>query len=336
MVYTNPVLVIRPSCILVYNRIEQTEESRIRSMMRNSFDCFEDYLEWKSSQVNKDLYTGKLSASAARNLKYRIQLLVAQARYKTNINPSNGKPFRWLINFCTLTLSAPQGSMSDRDVKKLMFEPWLRIMRKTFGLRSYVWRAERQFNGNIHFHVTTDTWLDLVDIRTNWNNQQDKFHFIDEYRKSNSTPWPNSTDVHSTQKISNLASYMVKYMGKDPEQHLKEINSKAKKQGKPLINPGIHPWRSVPGQPKWNDPIKGRVWDCSRNLKTKEKVSYSFKPATFEYIRELKKHYPSVDSGDNICELILVDPKHYSRVLPKNYYSDYRQFLDRIYESAGK
>lgn len=336
MVYTDPIMVIRPSCILIYNRITQTKESKIRAMMRNSFDSYEDYAAWKADQVNKNKYTGVLSPSAARNLKYRIQLLVAQAKWKENINPSNGKTFRWLINFCTLTLSAPQRDVSDKTIKKEMFEPWLRIMRKSFRLRSYVWRAERQFNGNIHFHVTTDSWLNFADIQTNWNNQQSKFHFIDEFRERNSTPWPNSTDVHSTQKIKDLANYMVKYMGKNAEDHLKEINAKAKKEGRPLIDPSKHPWRSIKGQPKWNDPIEGRVWDCSKNLKTKEKVAYEFRPATYEYVNALKKKYQCLNAGDGICELLLVPPEDYRKVLPSNYYRDYRVFLEKIYSNADR
>lgn len=334
MIYNNPILVIQPTCLMVYNHITQSNESRIRAMIRNSFDCYEDYAEWKAEQVNEEKYTGVLSPSAARNLKYRIQLLVAQARWKENVNPSTGTSFKWKINFCTLTLSAPQGTLSDVTIKKQMFEPWLRIMREKFKLRSYLWRAERQMNGNIHFHVTTDSWLDLADIRTNWNNQQNKFHFISEFRESNDSPWPNSTDVRSTRSINDLAAYMVKYMGKDPEEHLKEINKTRKANRLEPINPDHHPWRKIEGQPKWNDPIDGRVWDCSRNLKTSKKVKFPFQPATYTYIHELKKHFKVLDNGDNLCEIICMRPEQFRQWLPSTYYKRYQKFINEIYNNA--
>ncbi len=37
-------------------------------------------------------------------------------------------------------------------------------MKKSYQVDYYVWKAEPQKNGNIHFHILMDRWVDYKDI----------------------------------------------------------------------------------------------------------------------------------------------------------------------------
>lgn len=179
-------------------------------------------------------------------MRKAIQIMVASAKWKTAYHRDTGKKFRWKINFITLTLSAPQGNFSDPEIMKACFQPMIRIFREKFGVVSYVWRAERQENGNIHYHIMADTWCNWRYVRTYWNKCQNKLGFIDSFEREHGHRDPNSTDIHSVKKIRNLAAYMAKYMAKGA--------------------PAAKKVTSIP-EPATNI-ITGKVWDCSMNLKT--------------------------------------------------------------------
>ncbi len=247
------------------------------------------------------LYTGKLTDFAKRNIKFAINLLVAQAKWKEVINPATDTPYKFKVNFITLTLSAKQGSLSDKTIKNEMLSPWIRVMRDTFNLRSYVWRAERQQNGNIHFHFVTDTYILYSDIRDNWNHQQAKFHFIDDFRNKNKSEFPNSTDVHSVIHIRNLAAYLVKYMSKNE--------------------------RAL-------DTIEGKIWDCSSNLKTKERAALVMSSSDFKMVDELHKSMPDRFIKQDNCTIIRMSENEMSRFLPSEHRKLYREWLQSVYDAA--
>lgn len=215
----------------------------------------------------KIAYSGQITEHSKKRLRNAINLLVDVSEWKEAPRLKSSGTFRFKLNFVTLTLPAAQGNVTDKEIRKQCLEPWLRTMRRKHSLRSYVWRAERQYNGNLHYHITTDTYLPLHDVQSVWNHQLSKFHFINEFAAKHGHHNPPSTEVHSVQKMDNIAGYMVKYMSKSPEDHLKEINAKRLKKGKVPLDPTKHIFRQREGQPSWDAPIDGKVWDCSLNIK---------------------------------------------------------------------
>lgn len=45
-----------------------------------------------------------------------------------------------------------------------IFNRWLTTCREHHGLETYIWVAERQKNGTLHFHVLTNNWLDIAKV----------------------------------------------------------------------------------------------------------------------------------------------------------------------------
>jgi len=314
----------RPGCILIYNQpleYRHSDHPILDAMLRTS--------------AAPPKYTGLLNAKSGQKLRFCVNLLVAQAKLKEAWHPTQNRHFKFRINFITLTLPAAQGALHDKTLKKACLDPWLTIMRRHFKLRSYVWRAERQFNGNLHFHITSDSWLPLEDIRSNWNHQLSKFHFINEFRRSNPSAWPNSTDVHSVQGIRNLAAYMVKYMSKSGKETLAHHNASRKKAGLPTMRPEDHHFQKIKGQPAWNTPIDGKVWDCSKNLKTKERAFLEMSATDFDWVNAIKQMCPDrVRILDNCTIINLSEQELKNSGWPK-YHQTYRSWLDSVYAAAS-
>lgn len=79
----------------------------------------------------------------------------------------------------------------------------------------YVWRAEAQKNGNIHFHIIINRFVHHRIIRDLWNSIQKKYGLLDDYFIKHGHYDANSTDVHSIKRIRNLGAYISKYMTKN-------------------------------------------------------------------------------------------------------------------------
>lgn len=321
-----PLMQIVPSGVVCYEYWNGPRRKNKTSFNFKSFDQLQEPSERKA-------YTGILRPGALRKLRWSINLLVSQAKWKDAYNSQTNSTFKFKVNFITLTLPAAQRGISDKAIKKDCLSRWIDTMRSAYGLHAYVWRAERQYNGNIHFHITTDTYLPWDAICSVWNHFLARYHFIDEYQERNGAGAPNSTDVHSVQAINNLAAYMVKYMSKDPIEHLKDVNKKLRKKGSKPIVPDNHPWRSIPSQPKWTDPIEGAVWDCSMNLKTKKRVEFEMDNTLSEWVSQVMDSDPDrCYNGDRFLFISMSDSEK-KRYLNGRWFNEYQAWLKSIQDS---
>jgi len=156
------------------------------------------------------------------------------------------KPVPFKLSFITLTLSATQHN-SDEEIKSKLLNHFLTDLRRKHNVNYYIWKAEKQENGNIHFHILTNRYIPHNYIRESWNSIQNKagFNYIDIYSKNmqaffkhgfksfpndkrtlsqqkkvyninKSIKWtnPNSTDIHALYKVKNIQAYLTKYISK--------------------------------------------------------------------------------------------------------------------------
>ena len=70
----------------------------------------------------------------------------------------------------------------DDDIAYKIFNTWLTRCRKNNDLQSYLWVAERQKNGTIHFHMLTNTMMPIREV-----NGYMKAALITQYNKGNLT-----------------------------------------------------------------------------------------------------------------------------------------------------
>lgn len=202
----------------------------------------------------KDNSTKKFSSAAIRRMRTAVNNLVdietlgrfgeQWKKHKKKIN----------LNFVTLTFPAKQ-EHTDLEAKK-MLNYYLTELKNSIGNFMYVWKAEKQKNGNIHFHVLINRYVNYLHIRKIWNAILNRYGYIEKYkqklskmtmqeyinyRKNNAkikhtqkhienykkayregkkTGWtnPNTTDVHSLRSIKSAAAYITKYMCKDEKE----------------------------------------------------------------------------------------------------------------------
>lgn len=215
--------------------------------------------------IKKETYQGEITKHSRKRLKQACELLFTLSRSKKVQSPSTGRFFKFRIALITLTLSAPQQNFSDHEIKTLLLAPFLRHFRNK-GMRNYIWKAERQRNGNIHFHILTDTFIDKTEIRNYWNRIQAQFGFIDRFEQKHGHRDPNSTDIKAVKSEEGMIQYMFKYMMKPTEkEEQKELGRDYSERG------------------------KGKIWDCSINLKIKNDTAKEVEDWEFELMEERTK-----------------------------------------------
>lgn len=285
-----PMVKVSPGMILAYSVLDPPPR---RSPL--------DIADHHAVQPPRALYTGILSPSAKKKLIKAINLLVAIAEPKKAIHFDTGKEFTFRVNFITLTLPAPQGQVTDTDLKQKCLKQWLEYWKDQLPGMSYVWRAERQKNGNLHFHLVTDRYLHYKRIRETWNRCLAPTGLIDRFQDKNGHRHPNSTDVHAVKHVRNLGAYIAKYMSK--------TESKAQ-------------------------PIQGRVWDCSRNLKRKDVCAFPASALDYEQFAALMEAHPRAAFSTEYCGGVRLSESEMDQELPAGWKEEYLKYLERCRQGA--
>jgi hypothetical protein len=132
------------------------------------------------SKNGDNIGDGFLSAMSAKKLKKAINFLIYVSKFKILSPTEKQLSFRFTVNFITLTLPSMQAH-SDQFLKRECLGAFIDYMKLHHGLWAYVWKAETQDNGNIHFHITTNVFIDHNIIRQVWNRIIEKHGYIDAY-----------------------------------------------------------------------------------------------------------------------------------------------------------
>lgn len=162
--------------------------------------------------INKtDFSERDLSDKSIRRIKKigaNWSLIVRYALYKKRIKLEKAPHF----TFFTFTLASEQ-IHSDTEIKRFIFQPLFTEIQKANKCKlNYIWRAEAQFNGNIHFHVLFDKYLDIKFLRHLWNRLQDRLGYVERSVTTN----PSGVDCEDVKQGTEqyLVNYITKYMSK--------------------------------------------------------------------------------------------------------------------------
>jgi hypothetical protein len=246
-----PHIAIHPNQINIYNTVEWYQKKRFHPKTA--------HLVKSNKSTN-----GKVSSIANRKITKAIDYLLLMANDKKLPSKLHGKVFNFKISFITLTLPSPQ-CHSDNEIKDKCLNQFIIEARKKWKVRNYLWRAEKQKNGSIHFHVLVDKFVPWSELRDVWNRIVNKLGYVERYRdsmrafhsggfhvrenllqnwdykhqikayqagKANDWNSPNSTDVHSIKAVQDVSKYIKKYSTKNDE----------------------------------NGTIVGRIWSCNEEL----------------------------------------------------------------------
>lgn len=277
---TLPYFSISPSGGTIFNQpiTKRIKHKGEPSILENAMD--DDLIKIQAEEQKKLLHdrfknNGVISHHSVKRIRNAIGWMYHLAQPKRILHRPTHSFIKFRLTFITLTLPSKQVH-SDTVIKHKLLDSFLTEMRKRYGLKIYMWRAEKQSNGNIHFHILTNKYFEHSELRRTWNRICNTLGYVDSYKEEMikdvkcfsdyynkfidqgsymqlmkrynygvASKWesPNSTDIHSIHKLRNIVAYLVKYMSKE----IKDFDSMTDEQKK-LIT------------------IEGRIWGLSTSL----------------------------------------------------------------------
>jgi hypothetical protein len=222
---------------------------------KEGFDC----PSWRKPPTRQG-YSGEVTESTRKRIATAIDIFLQISPVRTIHNPITNRSQRFQLSFITLTISQPEPVEASEGHKALKVflqhfrRPWhKRKMSET--MKTYVWKAEVQKRGQLHYHLTTNVFLHAIEIRRVWNDIQKKRGWLDSFQKAYGKWDANSTDVHSVKKIGDVGRYLTKYIAKQ-EYRQSPANPEA-------------------GFPALLEPVRldAKVWGCSEDLKGVKRFS---------------------------------------------------------------
>lgn len=238
------------------------------------------------AQFKCNYHNGMISSIARRKISRSVDYLTCMAKSKLMPRPWHGKHFTFKVSFLTLTLSSAQVH-SDQVIKSKLLNQFLIEMTRRWNVKLYLWRAEKQKNGNIHFHIMTDAFIPWNESRNVWNRIQQKLGYVTRYRENRRlwhsegfhfdpryskkwpyarqlkafkdgtrTDWenPNSVDIHSLRYIRNIKAYLTSEVAKN---HKMTAEQKRMYDALP---------EAEQEKIKLKTRVSGQLWSCSNNL----------------------------------------------------------------------
>ena len=192
-----PILRITPSSLIVYY------------LNTENFQRSEKQIE-NEQNLTRGMYNGYMSPKTKSKVKRYLGTWfdsIKELKRRKSVEKLAKKPY---LTFVTLTLTSIQ-KHHDNEIKRKCLTPFIETMKRKYDVWNYFWRAEAQENGNIHFHIIIDSYIDHVKLRDEWNSCINKLEYIDEFEKKHGHRNPNSTDIHGLKDIRSIESYVIKY-----------------------------------------------------------------------------------------------------------------------------
>lgn len=167
-------------------------------------------------------YSGTMTSTAEKGIRKAVDLMLQANPTKIIYNTVSKTYHPFKIGFWTLTVS-DKTIRPHSEVMKKCLTPFLQWMR--YRKMMYIWKAELQERGQIHYHLTVNRFCEYGEIQKEWNKLQKKAGYLDYYVKQYKHYNPNSIDVHAVHNLKDIEAYLVKYIAKN-DKHGRKIEGK--------------------------------------------------------------------------------------------------------------
>ncbi len=261
--------------------------------------------------------------------------IIANAINEFHRSKCKGSGLRKIV-FLTLTLPCMQ-KHTDNEIKRECLNRFLIDLCKYCDVKVWMWVAELQKNGNIHFHLLIDNYIPFVTIsekedilhansrakcivygkRCNlsgikvvnyaqllWNKHLNRLGYIDDFEKVYKHRQPPTTQVELVKNENYMRSYLTKYITKE---------QKANITGDRVI--------------------AGRLWGCSDSLKLFENVTLP--TPLIKEVLPLVKDNATYKYTDGFISYFAVNVEHID-VLFHFVLCSYSRLLSNVYDSGKK
>ena len=293
-----PIIQIRHKCIIAYEQHQYTS-----NLSRHS----EAFKENAGLLATREKYKGIMTDGARKRLSKAIQLLLMSAKTQQVFNQDSRKWQSHRLSFITLTMPNVEKAKDSKFTHKYLLQPMLRVLRRRYFLNMYVWKSELQNNGSVHYHITSDCFIEFSKLRSEWNKILERNGLLEEFQKEYNHKNPNSVDVRKVRNDKDLDRYLMKYV-------MKEESQKAS--------------------------LKSKVWDCSKNLKEGKFFDRTADHESNQAIeREILKGNCKVVTTD-FCTVYVFRHRDlqylFSPKTQKDYYEHLSEIRNRSYEKENQ
>jgi hypothetical protein len=178
-----PMISTRPNKIVTYNHISYygKEDKQPLKKERKQVLTFDERGHISGTAfVKRAFHNFEISHQARKNLQDKVTWLYHLARARYTKTYSGKEIFNFKINFLTLTLPSKQIHPTSQ-ITSDCFNQFLTEMRQRTGMANYVWRLEFQANGNVHYHIVSDTYIDYFFCLKVWNRIINKLGYVDAF-----------------------------------------------------------------------------------------------------------------------------------------------------------
>ncbi len=225
-------LQIRSKRIIAYTKFTgfhfRTESQRKSAEQLKTFSL-------KNNEEGKHTYSGALTPGAKKRLARSIDLLVQSTKRTWIDNPAKpGEKMPFQIAFTTLTVHSPGRMIGIKEAYKNLLSPMLQWLRRSHNVYLYIWKAELQERGQIHYHLLLGSFVHMDALRTKWNKLQMECGYLDDYFKEHGHYDAPGTEIKNALLHNDVAGYLQKEFAKTIQN---------------------------------TEKMCGKIWDCSINLK---------------------------------------------------------------------
>jgi hypothetical protein len=252
------------------------------------------------ANLKDNKHKGEISAKSSKRVKDVVTWMAYAEKRQvlSDAHVQRGKG----VKLCLLTLTLPSKQVhSDKLIKSQALNQFLTELREKYKVVYYTWKAEKQANGNIHFHLVIDRGIAWQDLRNAWNRIISKMGYVQAYSEKFSKMsfsdysqyrieqgscdsvkslraynqgladgWasPNSIDIHRVRDVVNMSAYLSKYVGKKiervmPDKPLEDVPALIKAYERQCLKVLAE---NEAARAEKSNGIEGRIWSCSQML----------------------------------------------------------------------
>lgn len=212
-----------------------------------------------------------------------------------------------------LTLTLPFKQMhDDKYLKRYALMMFIKTMINHYPSINYLWKAEAQVNGNIHFHIIIDEYIPFSETDKWWYSRMELLGYNTKYYEKEGKRSSSACNVESLRDKNSAGAYVAKYFSKH-------------KDGRN---------------------IEGRLWGCSDRIKNlssaeiqvnTEELDECLNLVNFNiadaYIRDYCAVFKHVQGIEKLTLYALNNYK-YQTTLTKNVYTLYSHQYEMFREGA--
>lgn len=226
------------------------------------------------SNLKKNVMNGWLSDNTKRYISNKLNIWLSVIDFYNRYLYKNGMGYKKRMVMITLTLPEKQ-KHDDNFIKRNLLNVFLNNMVRKDMLINFFWRAELQKNGNIHFHILTDSYIDKDDLRIEWCNVLRNHNYLIDWEKKHIDRLPPCTDIRSKGDVLHMLYYVTKYTVKCDEINLSEEDLDYIEKNNYRFN---HDSDELNYKMKIVESmtVKGRIWGMSDKIRELRALSIPF------------------------------------------------------------